>query len=158
MYFTHTQHMHRPSIPPTYNTHNPLIHRAQSYQMYMATLLTHTISLPIEEAKFRAPFSLGQPYYPGKAQPYPSHLPARALSPGVPKTPGMDALLENCFCELSQVLCPPTLPFYGEVGQASHRGHRSSSTPSSRRCCPPRAGSAPWYVWLSAHSIAGRCC
>lgn len=43
----------------------------------MATLLTHTTSLPIEEAKYRVPFSLGQPHYPGKTQPYPSCLPTK---------------------------------------------------------------------------------
>lgn len=52
----------------------PFIHRTQSYHIYTATLLTHTSSLPIEEAKYRLPFSLDQPHYPGKAQLHPNHL------------------------------------------------------------------------------------
>lgn len=79
----------------------------------------HTTSQPIEEAKYRVPFSLGQPHYPGKTQPYPSHLPTRTLNPGVqgadprvgsaPETPGMP-YSEYCFCEVTQAL--PTQPAF----------------------------------------------
>lgn len=150
--------------PPTYNMHSPSHtgHRAIAYTrqpyscirlLYQLRTLTMGFPSPWGSLTTLERHSLAPTIYP------PKHWSTRSRPQvgSVTKTPGMPCS-RDCFCELTQVPCPPTLPFNGEVGQASHRGHRSSSTPSSRRCCPPRAGSAPWYVWLSAHSTAGRCC